>query len=678
MKTFLLIPALFIASFTIAQNGWREKEMEIKVPIQNKSDATKLHDLQLNGEIYGTYGLMDVTPVELEKVKSSGLRYEVMIQDLNDFYKDFWLKKNNSSNRADKYHTYDEIISLMDSLVNAFPGICKKISFGTSVQNRQLCCLKISDNVNTDETEPEVLFDGGIHGDEIGAAENTARFARHLCVNYNKDSEITTLINNREIWIYPMINPDGRVNVSRYNGNQVDINRDWGYMWNGEGSSKGTYSQPETKAMRNCIYSNQFVIHLNCHSGSENVFYPWCHRPAHAPDYSNFSKLATTYASSSNYSNLVCMQSNADYATTGELDDCSYGINGSMGMVLEISTNKQPSEADMIKYYNYNVPAMIALLNYAGYGVEGLVADSLTGKPVQAVLFMDGFYPVYADPVAGDYHKYLLSGTHSIKVVANGYAPKVITQVNVVDKKSTVVNIQLQPLKGHHIYKVVSAAIPGNNPADEGNTPAVIGSPDNVSYSLGKGGTIIVDLQYPAVDISGNEIKVVEGDASAEGYTCYAGQTMDGPWKLIGTGKGTTDFDLSQSGFQNAQFIKIVDDNDGTANANDAGFELDAIQITDPAITGIEQQSALYNFSAYPNPFDNTFTIQYINDVEERVVLNIYNSMGQLVLTLPSDEQYIGKHVLKVDASGLQPGIYYCQLQNTKSGFSVSTSIIKL
>jgi hypothetical protein len=678
MKKLLLLSAFFINSFTFAQNGgWRENEMEVKVFIPTKNDATLLHDLQLNGEIHLTYGLMDVIPSEFEKVKSSGLKYEIMIENLNDHYKDFW-RKNNTNSRAEKYHTYEEIIALMDSLVGAFPEICKKISFGTSVQGRQLCSLKISDNVNTDETEPEVLVDGGIHGDEIGGAENAIRFARRLCASYNKDSEVTTLINSREIWIYPMINPDGRVNVTRYNANQIDLNRDCGYMWNAEGSSKATYSQIETKAIRECMYTNQFVIHLNGHSGSENVFYPWCHRPAKAPDYSNFNKLAGMYSSTSKYPSLVYTQSNADYATTGEVDDCSYGINGTMGMVLEISTNKQPSETDMIKYYNYNVPALMMLLNYAGYGVEGLVTDSVTGKPVPAVLFVDGFYPVYADPLLGDYHKYLLAGTHSIKVVANGYAPKMITQVNVTDKNSTVTNIKLQPLKGHYIYKVVSAAIPGNNPADEGNTPAVIGSPDKVSYSIGKGGTIIVDLQYPAVDNQGNDIQVVEGDASAEGFTCYAGQTMEGPWKSLGTGKGTTDFDLSQSGLASAQFIKIVDDNDGTANANDAGFELDAIQVTDASITGIEEQPALADFIAYPNPFTNTLTIQYSNETAENTLLNIYNSMGQRVLALTDKEQFIGKHVLQVDASALSPGIYYCQLQRVNGVSAVSTYIIKL
>jgi hypothetical protein len=679
-KILVLITATFTIAFANAQNGgWREKEMEIKVNIQNKEDGKILQDLHLNGEMYATYGLMDVIPSELEKIKSSGLPYEIVRENLNEFYKDFWTKKSSSKSMADKYHTYEEIIALIDSLASALPDICKKISFGTSVQSRQLCCLKISDNVNTDENEAEILLDGGIHGDEIGGAENVIRFARYLCSNYTKNADITTLINNREIWIYPMINPDGRVNMTRSNANQVDLNRDCGYMWNAEGSSKSAFSQIETKAIRDCMYNNQFVIHLNGHSGSENVFYPWCHRPAHAPDYTQLNTLAGIYSSSSKYASLVYKQSNADYATTGEVDDCSYGINGTMGMVLEISTDKQPSETEMITYYQNNVPAMMALLQNAGYGIEGMITDSITGDPVAAVLYVDKLYPFYSDPVVGDYHRFLLPGTYSIKVMANGYQTKTISSI-VADKKSTLTDIKLKPLKNknHYIYKIVSAIIPGNNPADEGNTPAVIGSPDHISYSIGKGGTIIMDFQYPVKDIQGKDIRVIEGDSSPEGFTCYAGQSMDGPWKLLGTGNGTSDFDLSAGSLQSAQFIKIVDDGDGTANVNDAGFDLDAVQTLDSMITGVpEVIASQLNFSVYPNPFTNSINIEYTTEAAETIHVSIYNVLGERVMDVMNKETAGGKHTFPLDASGLTPGIYYCKLESGRK-LAVSTYIIKI
>lgn len=680
-----LLLAFIIFSFTSvnAQNGWRSKEMEVRVVVQNKEDAGKLQELHLNGDVYQAagYGLMYVIPDELEKLKSSGLKYEIVKNNLNEFYKDFWLKQEEqyrSAVLAEKYHTYAEIIQLMDSLVTAFPTICKKISFGTSVQNRQLVSLKISDNVNAEENEPEVLLDGGIHGDEIGGAENTIRFARHLCTNYTKDFKITDLINTREIWIYPMINPDGRVNVSRENANNVDLNRDLGYMWNGEGNSKATYSQPETKAIRNCMYENQFVIHLNCHSGSQNVFFPWCHRSAKAADYNNFNKLSGLYASASTYPSLICMQSNADYATTGEVNDCSYGVNGTMGMVLEISTNKQPPVTEIQKYYQYNVPAMIALLEYSGYGIEGVVTDSIAGNPVAAVIYVDNFYPVYSDPAMGDYHKFLLPGTHSIKVVANNYKTKIISNISVFDKTSTAVSIKLEPVKSHFIYKIVSANIPGNNPSDEGNTPAVIGAPDQVSYSMGKGGTIIVDMQYPVADIVGNDFKVYEGDNSPEAYTCYAGQSMDGPWKLLGTGNGTTGFDLSTGSITTAQYIKIVDAGSGTANTNDAGFDLDAIEDLGNVLTEIpDEKNADNSFTIHPNPFNDLIHIDYSTTNTAIAKLTIYNSLGEKIAVINEKKNVAGKYSLQFNTSQLNAGIYYCTFEADAGTPPVSKYIIK-
>ncbi len=659
--------ALFAITSVNAQNGgWRENEMEIQVSLHTKYEADLLYSLHLNGDVHAGSGTLYVTPAELEKLKSTALPYEITKNNLNEYYKDFWLKKQERYKTAtplEKYHSYEDIIALVDSLAKAFPAICKKISFGTSVQGRQLCCLKISDQVNVDENEAEVLLDGGIHGDEVGGAENAIRFAREICTKYNKDAAITELINNREIWIYPMINPDGRVNVSRYNGNQIDLNRDCGYMWNAEGNSKSTFSQVETKAIRNCMYTNQFVIHLNGHSGSQNVFFPWCHRAAHAPDYTNLNTLAGVYATSSKYSNLVYTQSYADYPTTGEVDDCSYGMNGTMGLVLEISVDKQPSETEMMNYYNYNVPAMLAFVKYAGYGMEGTITDSVTGVPVAAVIYVDGFYPAYTDPVVGDYHRFVLAGTHSMKIVANGYKTKYIQKIQVADKKSTLTDIKLEPLKSYAVYKIVSANIPGNNPSDEGNTPAAIGPHDNVNYSIGKGGTIILDMQYAIADKSGMDFKVIEGDNSAEGFTCYAAQSMDGPWKQVGTGKGTTDFDLSTGGLTTAQFIKLVDDNDGTANASDAGFELDAIEVMNSTVTGIGSADPDLSFTIYPNPFSSSINLDYTIDHADQVKLTIYNTLGENVMTLMDKKVSAGTYTLQFNVAALTPGIYYFKLE---------------
>nr|NQU93855.1 T9SS type A sorting domain-containing protein [Bacteroidota bacterium] len=83
----------------------------------------------------------------------------------------------------------------------------------------------------------------------------------------------------------------------------------------------------------------------------------------------------------------------------------------------------------------------------------------------------------------------------------------------------------------------------------------------------------------------GPDIMVFEGDASAEGYELYAGESMDGPWHSMGTGSGTSEFDLSSCAISEARYYKIQDDGDGSASGNDAGFDLDAMQALS-SITG--------------------------------------------------------------------------------------------
>lgn len=572
MKKLLLL-ILFAATIaTTYGQGWRQGEMEVKVQINSKTDALELYNLKLNGDIYLKHALLYLTPNELEVLNGTNLNYEITISDLNEHYKNFW------DTRA-QYHSYQEIIDLADSLAEHFPDICTKHIFGSSMGGRQLAALKISDNAVTDENEAEVMFDGGIHGNEIGAAENVIRFARDLCVNYGTDPDITDLVNNREIWLYLMVNPDGRVNNVRTNNAGVDLNRDWGYMWNGEGSSSGAFSQPESKALRACSYSNQFVVHTTYHSGTEYISCPWSYRPNAPADMNHILQLAGLYSSVSGYSLLEYGQGyNGMYAINGSTKDSNYGVMGSISWSMEISYDKEPPASQIMMYYNYNRPSMLAMIEYAGYGLEGTVSDAVSGDPVAALIFVDDFIPAYTDPEVGDYHKYVLAGTYDILVKANGYQDKLITGVSVGSMTSTVTNIELDPLNHQGIYKMISCQIPNNNHADECYTWNVIGQPDNQYYSMGKSGWAVLDMQEIIFDGAGPDIMVFEGDASAEGYTLYAGESMDGPWHNMGTGNGTAEFDFENCNISEARYFKILDDGDGAASGNDVGFDLDAIQ----------------------------------------------------------------------------------------------------
>jgi hypothetical protein len=574
------IGILIITSVAYAGN-WRPGEKQVLIEINSPQQIEQLNEWNINFEFVNTEKVRAyITPKDLILLTKFGFNFKTEIEDLNKHYEYFWLTK-------DAYHTYQEIIDLADSLETHFPLICKKYIFGTSMGGRQLATLKISDNVETDEPEAEVMFDGGIHGDEIGAAENVIRFARDICIDYGNDPTVTNLIDNREIWLYLMVNPDGREAMSRYNNNGVDLNRDWAYMWDGWGGSTGPCSQVESKALRECMYNNQFVVHTTYHSGTEYISCPWSYRSSTPHDMAHILQLAGVYSSVSGYSNMEYGQGNSGmYPINGSTKDSNYGIMGSISWSMEISYSKQPPTSQIMMYYNYNKPSMIAMIEYSGYGLDGTITDINTGNPIAGVVFVNDYFPTFSDGTVGDYHKYILPGTYSITVVANGYETQTINNVVVTENNSTTTDFQLQPEEGQYVYRFAASRIPGNNEADEGNTPAVIGAPDNFNYSIGMNGWCVLDMQYPVIDRPGSDFRVHEGDSSPEGFTCYVGETIDGPWYSLGTGNGITEFDISISGLPETQYIKIVDDGDGSANVADAGFDLDAIEAIEP-VSGI-------------------------------------------------------------------------------------------
>lgn len=582
----ILFSVVFLAlmKLSFAQTlPWRPGEMELRINFKTQSEPKALNDLHLNTDIYTTYAYAYVVPSELEVIKKSGLDYDILKPDLNA-----WSASFGDALVPSAYYTFSQIKDIADSLASAFPSICKKVVFGQTATSLELAALKISDNVNVDENEPEILFDGGIHGDEIGGSQNMIMFARDLCRDYGTNTSITDLIDNREIWIYYCVNPWGRNNMSRYNSNGIDVNRDFGYMWGYEGNSPSPFSQLESRALRKCKLENQFASYTNFHSGTEIISYPWSNRVTLAPDNAAFLSLAQVYANNSGYASLSYGQGSiVMYLIQGATKDFDYGSMGSVGWSIEISYDKQPPANQISYYYNINKPAMLALIEHCGYGIQGQVTDAVTGQPVGALIFVGNNYPSYSDNEVGDYHKYLPAGMYTLTFVANGYAPKTITGVSVAELHCTQVDVALQPMAGHYAYKVITTHIPnfnGDYPGDELYSAACLMASDQVSYSLGKGGYIVVDMQDTIFNADGPDVIIYEGDSSPEGYTLYAGNTMDGPWVSLGNGTGTTSFDLNMAGIEKSRYFKILDDNNGVANVNDAGFEFDAIASLHPAI----------------------------------------------------------------------------------------------
>ncbi|PKP50699.1 MAG: hypothetical protein CVT94_00720 [Bacteroidetes bacterium HGW-Bacteroidetes-11] len=575
MKKILLVFYLFcISLISSAQSPWREGEMQVKVFAEQPEQQQLIKQLNINADFAGDFLRCYLTLQEYESLLASGIRCEVEIPDLNQ-----WSASFGPLGVPTGYYTVGQLNEIADSLATHFPDICTLHTIGIASNFDVIYALKISDNSSVDENEPEILFDGGIHGDEIGASENMIRFARDLCLGYENDPYITDLVNNREIWIIYCLNPYGRSAMTRYNLPGVDINRDCGYMWNGEGNSTSAFSQPETKALRGMLTDNQFVIHCSYHSGIEFISFPWSYRASQTPDHAQHQYLASLYASTSGYANIPYQQGYSGmYPINGSTKDFGYGAVGAISWSVEISVSKQPPASQIVPIYLKNKPAMLAMCEYAGYGISGMVTDETTSEPVSANIFVNDFYPISTDPEVGDFHKFLVPGNYELKVIANGYEPQTLTNVVVSSQSSTFINVELQPATGQYARALVSSYIPNNNPNDEGFTPAALGPPDGVQYSIGRFGWAVFDMGTPVINGEGPDVIVHENDATPEGYTLFAGVTIDGPWRPMGTGIGTTSFDLSVTFLSEARFFKITDDGDGQSQVNNAGFDLDAIE----------------------------------------------------------------------------------------------------
>ena len=229
--------------------------------------------------------------------------------------------EENTGSRAD-FHDYLELTAELQAIATNYTNITRLYNLGQSVQGRTIWGLKITDNPDIEENEIELRFCGCHHGNEYMSVELPLLLAYDLVQNYSINSTITSFVDNREIWIIPLVNPDGREMGQRRNANNVDLNRDYGYMWDGAGSSPSPFSQPETQVIREHALQNNFVLSYSYHTTAQYVNYVWNYKPQPTPDEPLIDMISDVYADFSGYESINGYDW---YQTTGDTNDFSYG-----------------------------------------------------------------------------------------------------------------------------------------------------------------------------------------------------------------------------------------------------------------------------------------------------------------------------------------------------------------
>jgi len=361
------------------------------------------------------------------------------------------------------YPTYEAYVQIMQDFATAHPDICSLHTIAVLPSGRKLLVLRISDNVNVEEDEPEFLYTSSIHGDELTGFVNTLHLIDYLLLNYNQIPRITDMINNIDIWINPLANPDGTyaggnnsVNgAQRYNANYVDLNRNYRDPADGP-HPDGEDWQPETIAFMNFAEERDFVMSANYHGGTEVINYPWDTWSRFAADDAWWQFVSHEYAdtcqahSPSNYMNEFddgITNGYAWYRITGGRQDYMNYFQQCREVTMEISDVKLIPASQLLNHWNYNYRSMLNYMEQVTYGVRGIVTDTITNEPLEAQVYISNFDKdssmVFSSMPVGNYHRLLKAGTYNLTFFAEGYLPKTIHNAVVTDKESIRRNVKL-------------------------------------------------------------------------------------------------------------------------------------------------------------------------------------------------------------------------------------------
>lgn len=465
------------------------------------------------------------------------------------------------------YRSYDEVIEELQQIAEDYPEICSlhdigdskgKIYFESGMENYEdyqhdIWMLKISDNVGESEDEPAVYYMGAHHAREPISTEVVMGVINHLIDGYGTDNEITDMVDESEIYIVPIVNPDGhevvldqlntnwRKNASDNNENGifeyndygpdgVDPNRNYAWEWGGDGSSgdvseqtyRGSeaFSEPETQAIRDLLATHHFTSGISYHSYSELVLWPYAYSAnAEAPDHEALEELGTEMAltipriTGSGY--YTPDQANDLYPAAGVTGDYTYGEHGIFHILIELAQVFIPPATQVPTIVNDNIEAAMMILDRANKKtVRGHVYDAETMDPVVATVSVAGVdgsadfrKPYTSNAEFGSYYRLLTTGEKSVTFSAYGYISQTFDDVMILEEEATILDVYLETAPKGPVFGSVIDGDTGEN--IEGAEISILNTPLLPVYTDANGVYEIEEVAF-----SNYQIKV-----SKEGYS---------------------------------------------------------------------------------------------------------------------------------------------------------------
>lgn len=371
-------------------------------------------------------------------------------------------------NAWDRYPTYSTYLATMDTFQSKHPDICHiETILGNTAANHKILVAHISNDLQNRGNKPAFFYTSTMHGDEVTGYYLMLRLIDYLLSNYDSDPQVQNIVNNVDLWICPLENPDGTyrnhndsLNESpystRYNYAEDDLNRS--YPIAGQNNNNTNYPA-EVQAMMEFGAQRHFTMSANLHGGAEVFNYPWdtweSMDKLHADD-SWWNYIGHNFANTCHSQNYWYFQDmyggvteGGDwYTITGSRQDYFTYFLNCREVTLEVSSSKVVSSRNLYKYWNYTREALLDYIEESLNGFRGIVTDTITGLPVEAKVFVNNHDKdnshVFSLLPNGNYHRPIKGGTYSVTYTADGYLPKTVN-VTVTDGQCTVQDIKLVP-----------------------------------------------------------------------------------------------------------------------------------------------------------------------------------------------------------------------------------------
>lgn len=402
MRRFLVACACGFSMFLASASYAAPVQSLVRLQNLNSSQISQLanegYDIPKTGKDFAEIILEGP---QIQSFVMKGYKLKVLVRNLDDYIKTVKIAQT----KTDSYYNFASMQSQLKKWEETSPDICKLESIGKSHEGRDIWALKISDNPQVNEAEPAALLMGAHHAREWPSIEVPMATALKLIEEYRTNEEVKRLVDSREIWIVPMVNPDGvtySMEKSRFwrknrrnNGSSygVDLNRNYGYQWGNVGSSNsgssdtyhgtGPFSEPESQAIRNFVEREKFQASISYHTYSELILYPFGYAyNVPNPDSKIFEKMAGDMSKFNGYT----PQNSAElYPAMGDSDDYLYGEKKVLSFTFELCRTFIPDASQIDGFTKTNVPAAIYLIDKAG--TYGLVTPSARDELFAALDF---------------------------------------------------------------------------------------------------------------------------------------------------------------------------------------------------------------------------------------------------------------------------------------------------